>query len=84
LWIGLRSERLDGRWAFAGVAVASALTIAGWISYQSVDGGGFALFVPPGGEESWQSLRAPLGLQAGVWALGLNFAICAIGASRRR
>jgi SSS family solute:Na+ symporter/sodium/pantothenate symporter len=84
LWIGLRSERLDGRWAFAGVAAGSALTIACWLLYRNVDTGGLAIVVPAGGEAAWQSLRAPLGLQAGVWALAVNLAICALGVTRRR
>jgi Na+/proline symporter len=84
LWIGVRNDRLSGRRAFVGVALGSLLTVACWALHYDTGSGAVALVVPAGAEASWNDLRAPLGLQAGVWALAVNLLVCLSGSIRRR
>ena len=80
LWFGLHNKHITGRTVFVGAAVGSVLTILGWVSYGSVDPMALTVFSPPDELENWKSLKAPLGLHAGVWGLTANVAICALGA----
>ncbi len=76
LWVGIRSDRLTGNRAFIGMLLGSAFTVACWVLSVHSETGAIALFVPAHTQAEWSTARAPLGLQAGVWGLGLNLLIC--------
>ena len=61
--LGVRWRRLQGGTVFAGMAAGTLLTLSIWVG---------VLF------ELWPN-RSPWGINAGVWGLLLNVAICVIG-----
>lgn len=85
IWFGVRGRHLSGPWAFRAMFAGALVTALGWLTWHDTSAGGYLLFFPTDEVPAHlQSMRKLLGVQAGVWGLGVNLLICAVGSSKVR